>query len=123
MTNTVILPYPPAILNPNCSAHPLRLHVAKKTYMTQCWALALAAKLQAPQTGTIHMHINFYPPDRRKRDDDNAIAAFKSGRDGLAKALGVDDNRFITTHRMHADPSDCVVIHIIRNIVHGDLYA
>ena len=33
--------------------------------------------------------------DRRARDDDNIIASFKAGRDGMAQALGIDDKRFI----------------------------
>jgi crossover junction endodeoxyribonuclease RusA len=44
--------------------------------------------------GDIHVWMDFYPPDRRNRDDDNLIAAFKSGRDGVADALGVNDKRF-----------------------------
>ncbi len=47
-----------------------------------------------PWDGDIHLWIDFYPPDRRHRDDDNMIAAFKSGRDGLADALKVNDKRF-----------------------------
>jgi len=44
--------------------------------------------------GRIKMKITFYPPDRKRRDDDNMIASFKAARDGLADALGVDDRRF-----------------------------
>ena len=52
--------------------------------------------LVAPETeGRLHLWIDFYPPDRRARDDDNMIASFKSGRDGIADALGIDDKRFI----------------------------
>jgi crossover junction endodeoxyribonuclease RusA len=38
--------------------------------------------------------ITFYPPDRRRRDDDGIIGSFKAGRDGIADALGVDDHVF-----------------------------
>jgi crossover junction endodeoxyribonuclease RusA len=34
------------------------------------------------------------PPDRRERDDDNLEASLKGHRDGIAKALGVDDKYF-----------------------------
>lgn len=54
--------------------------------------------------GTIHVWLTFVPPDRRKRDDDNMIAAFKPGRDGMADALGVDDSRF----RLHIEVADRV---------------
>lgn len=38
--------------------------------------------------------IRFFPPDKRHRDDDGMIGAFKHMRDGIADALGVDDRRF-----------------------------
>lgn len=45
--------------------------------------------------GRLHLWLDFYPPDRRHRDDDNLVASFKAGRDGVALALGIDDRRFI----------------------------
>lgn len=45
--------------------------------------------------GRIHLWLDFYPPNRQRRDDDNLMAAFKAGRDGLADALGLDDARFV----------------------------
>lgn len=42
--------------------------------------------------------ITFFPPDRRKRDDDGMIGAFKNGRDGVADALGSDDHKFRPTY-------------------------
>jgi crossover junction endodeoxyribonuclease RusA len=59
-------------------------------------AIQAGAKAGIPWEGDIHLWIDFYPPDRRQRDDDNMIAAFKSGRDGLAQAFGVNDKRFRT---------------------------
>jgi crossover junction endodeoxyribonuclease RusA len=38
--------------------------------------------------------IKFYPPDNRKRDDDNVIASFKSYRDGIADAVKWDDKHW-----------------------------
>jgi len=46
--------------------------------------------------GQIHVFLDFCPPNRRARDDDNIVAAFKAGRDGLADALGIDDANFRT---------------------------
>jgi crossover junction endodeoxyribonuclease RusA len=61
-----------------------------------CWALCKEAGLVAPvTTGRLHLWLDFYAPDKRRRDDDNMIASFKAGRDGIADALGVDDHRFI----------------------------
>jgi crossover junction endodeoxyribonuclease RusA len=49
-----------------------------------------------PAGSKLALWLDFYPPDRRHRDDDNMIASFKAGRDGLALALGIDDKRFRT---------------------------
>lgn len=35
--------------------------------------------------------IAFHWPDKRRRDDDNAIASIKAYKDGIADALGMDD--------------------------------
>ncbi|WP_263264050.1 hypothetical protein [Pseudomonas sp. RIT-PI-S] len=40
------------------------------------------------------------PPDGLWRDDDNLLAMFKAGRDGLADAQGVDDSIFATQIRL-----------------------
>lgn len=54
----------------------------------------------------IPIRIDFYPPDRRIRDDDNLIASFKSGRDGLALAWGIDDHRIrVAGARLHETPT------------------
>ena len=47
-----------------------------------------------PTDGRLHLWVDFVPPDRRRRDLDNCIASMKAGLDGLADALGVDDNRW-----------------------------
>ena len=41
--------------------------------------------------------------DQQRRDDDNMLASFKAGRDGVADALGVDDNKFVTSFEV-CDP-------------------
>lgn len=46
----------------------------------------------------IALHITFYPPDKRRRDRDNAQASLKHHLDGIADALGVDDYRFRPTY-------------------------
>lgn len=92
-------PWPPKELNPN-----KRLHWAKKAqfikaYRQECFILAMAKMGGLKPNlgeGKIHLFIDFYPPDRRRRDDDNTGASFKGGRDGLAQAMGIDDSRFIS---------------------------
>ena len=94
---TLTLPWPPKDLSPNARTHWRKKAPITKAYKTACWALAIESGITAPETeGRLHLWIDFYPPDRRHRDDDNMIASFKAGRDGLALALGIDDKRFIT---------------------------
>ena len=93
--NQVLLPWPPAVLSPNARPHWAAKSKAAKAYRRRCFLEALAAKLQAP-AGRILLSLEFLPPNKRRRDDDNLVAAFKSGRDGLAEALRVDDSVFVT---------------------------
>lgn len=90
------LPWPPRALSPNARTHWRKKAPIAKAYKEACWALTLQAGLVVPDTQKIALWIDFYPPDRRSRDDDNLIASFKAGRDGLALALGIDDKRFRT---------------------------
>jgi len=92
----ITLPWPPSALNPNARhAHPAIKWKAAKAYRSACKALAEAHGMVAPDSPKIALWVEFVPPDRRHRDDDNMVAAFKAGRDGLADAMGVDDRRFV----------------------------
>ncbi len=91
----ITLPWPPMDLSPNARVHWSKKSKAAKAYRKACWALVKESGITAPKDGPIHLWLDFYAPDKRKRDDDNLIASFKAGRDGIADALGVDDNRFI----------------------------
>jgi len=92
---TVTLPWPPRELFPNSRVHWGARARAAKAYRHACWALAKEAGIVAPDSERIHLFVDFVPPDRRRRDVDNCVAAMKSGLDGLADALGVDDSRFV----------------------------
>jgi crossover junction endodeoxyribonuclease RusA len=101
------LPYPPAELNPN-----KRLHWAVKRKHTMNYRLlcfrSVFAQIGLQQVrefvvnheGDFKVSITFHKPDNRKRDDDNIIASFKAGRDGVADALKVDDNRFEVSYKV-----------------------
>jgi len=92
----VTLPWPPKQLSPNARVHWSVKSKAAKAYRRECHMLTLEAGLRGVESqGRLHLWLDFYPPDRRHRDDDNMIASFKSGRDGIADALGIDDKRFI----------------------------
>lgn len=102
----VTLPFPPKELNPNNKPHWALLARVKKNYRKLCRVLALESGLtpEAVQGWTAaSMHLDFYAPDRRRRDDDNMLAAMKAGIDGIADALGMDDNKFKVTFDVSDD--------------------
>lgn len=91
------LPYPDKDLNPNARLHWAKLAKAKNTAREYACVMTMARLQEANVTfkAPVSVAIQFYPPDRRKRDDDNVIASFKAYRDGIADALGIDDNRAV----------------------------
>lgn len=93
------LPWPPAACSPNARVHWSKKSRAARQYRAACHLLAKQADLPTP-TGEALLILEFVPPDRRRRDDDNLLAMFKAGRDGLADALGVDDSIFATQIRL-----------------------
>ena len=95
----LILPWPPAECSPNARVHWSKKSRAAKAYRSACHLLAKQAGIKAPE-GEALLLLEFVPPDRRRRDDDNLLAMFKAGRDGLADALGIDDNVFATQIRV-----------------------
>jgi crossover junction endodeoxyribonuclease RusA len=66
---------------------------ARKTQRT--YACLIASTIQnKPHGEVLAVNIVFHPPDRRKRDLDNCLAAMKGAMDGIADALQVDDRIF-----------------------------
>jgi crossover junction endodeoxyribonuclease RusA len=92
----ISLPWPATALWQN-----RRVHWAAKGKATAvarkgaCYA-AMACNgfyaLRNASRGTYRLSFNFYPPDRRKRDLQNMPATQKATIDGIADALGIDDN-------------------------------
>ncbi|NQZ15114.1 MAG: endodeoxyribonuclease RusA [Alphaproteobacteria bacterium] len=83
------LPYPPSVLNPNRKAHWAVKHKAQKKYKSDCmWSLKGTKPMK-------EFRVNFFPPTSHRRDQDNAIAAFKYGIDAMAAEWGIDDSEFI----------------------------
>lgn len=102
----IVLPWPHKSLTPNAKrrkhwrsyqphANADRLIGKTKTTL----ALSLAQKRAIAAQEVIPMVVRFYPPDKRRRDDDGAISAFKHLRDGIADALGCDDHKFKPTYQ------------------------
>lgn len=102
----ITFPWPDKALSPNARGHWSKKSRAAKSYRKACWAITKQSGVKVDWEGEAHLWLTFYPPDRRARDDDNLIASYKSGRDGMAEALGIDDKRF----RLHPWVSDVVRI-------------
>ena len=96
------LPWPPADLSPNARQHWGKLARAKKAYRAACAWTAKEQGAQRIEAERLHLTITFVPPNRRAHDLDNCLARMKSGLDGLADVLGVDDRHW----KLEIDRSD-----------------
>lgn len=94
----VSLPWPKRELSPNARVHHFVKARAVKAYRAGCAWEARAAGLRRIEADSLWVRITFHPPDARRRDRDNLIAAFKAGADGLADVLGVDDALWVPTY-------------------------
>lgn len=92
----IVLPWPPKELSPNSRLHWSKLAKAKSTYREACHWQAIEQGARK-MSGKLHLSIEFVPPNRRGFDLDNLLARMKSGLDGLAGALGVDDRHWSLT--------------------------
>jgi len=106
--------WPDKKLLPNARVHWAEKARLIKAYRQSCFyatrvqvpvSFAAEARLRVETGEKIHLFIDFIPPDRRARDDDGAIGAFKAGRDGIADALGVDDKHFRIHPFLNTDPT------------------
>lgn len=93
----ITLPWPDAALSPNFHGHWRIRHTA----FARAKAAATIATWHARPSivipdDLIFLRITAHPTCKRRRDDDNFIGRCKAYRDGIAKGLGIDDNRFTT---------------------------
>ena len=95
----IVLGWPPSDLSPNARLHWAKLARAKKQYRN-AWFSVSKEQLKKIKTDNIPeklvLEMTFIPPDRRSYDRDNLVARMKSGIDGLADALKINDKRFNT---------------------------
>lgn len=96
----VTLPWPPKELSPNARTHWAVLARTKKAYRYACGMQAKAQGVKPARTDRLNVHFTFYPPSKRRIDMDNCIARMKSGIDGLADVLQVDDSRWTMSFEM-----------------------
>lgn len=91
----LIMPWPALKpLSPNWRGHWAAKAAARKK-LRQAWAMAaLQQGAGLVRANRLDVRLEFVPPDRRARDLDNLLASCKSGVDGLADVLGVDDSKW-----------------------------
>ena len=98
---TITLPFPDPDLMPNrrLGRHFGQTSGAKRKAFDDAYILAHLAMTgyRGPWTPTdksVPVTLTFCPPDRRRRDLDNMLAASKHALDGVAAALRMDDREF-----------------------------
>lgn len=102
---TFTLPFPPKILWPNGRGHWAEKARAVKSSRQSAWAAALAAGLRRDASITrASLAVTVHPKTRNPIDRDNCVASLKSAIDGIADALGVDDQVFDTPTITFGEP-------------------
>lgn len=91
------LPWPRPGLSPNARAHWAERAKLVRGARDLAWCLALASGARNLGWPAALVRIEFRPPDRRRRDLDNMLAAIKPYLDGIADATGIDDSRWALT--------------------------
>lgn len=89
------LAWPHASLWPNSRTDRRGATSHRKAARTEGWAEAQSVKTLV--LAEAHIIATFYPPDNRRRDCDNLLAAIKPHLDGIAAAAGVDDAGWMFT--------------------------
>ena len=107
------LPWPPKELSPNYSGHWAPQAAAKKKYRFAVRILAMQHPLPIPEEGPISLEIEFYQPDNRARDQDNMIASFKAGQDGLADAWKINDKRINCKYKFSQQKGGMVKVKVL----------
>jgi len=90
----IVLDWPPSVLNPNVNRHWGEKSRIKARYKSECRILARTQGVRKIEADKLDVSVIFTPPDNRRRDQDNMIASFKSGQDGIADLIGVDDQHW-----------------------------
>lgn len=108
MIATIELSWPPKELSPNARVHFRTKAPITKAYRESAYWLArhvedFGTLISCWGDGPIYVSLTFHPPDKRRRDLDGMFSSIKAGLDGIADALGVNDQRFEFTLR-RAEP-------------------
>jgi len=96
----------------------MALHRAKKQYGELCaWHCVLLKTKEMYDAERIAARITFFPPDRRRRDMDNMLAAIKAGIDSVAAHIGVDDSKWVMTLALAPEPRESGGVEILMEAV------
>lgn len=89
---TLVLSWPDKALSSNARRHWSKVAQAKRKYRieAEAWTLFHGAGVSPNAV----LQFTFHPPDRRKRDAHNMPHMMKAAIDGIADAMGCDDNNF-----------------------------
>ncbi len=96
------LPWPPKELSPNSTNKWAKIKATKEARHDGYYLMmeqksfnnCLSGDFYITKSIYLEARYTFYPPDRRRRDQDNYSAMMKPNQDGVCDALGVDDSRF-----------------------------
>jgi crossover junction endodeoxyribonuclease RusA len=105
--------WPARELSPNVRAHWSAVARARRVQRAEAHLAALVAQRALDGaswaawrawTGPLQLGVILAPPDARRRDQDNLLAALKGAIDGVAHALTVDDSRIQIGSVVMTDP-------------------
>ncbi len=92
---TVIdLPWPVKDLHPNARPHWSVKARATKKARSDAYFAARASGASWMAADAISVAVVFSPPDKRLRDQDGMLSSVKAYLDGIADAIGVDDQKW-----------------------------
>lgn len=89
--------WPPPPLWPNRRHHWRTVRAISRGQQDIAALCVLMHAKRVVPDGPLTLSLEFHPPTHRSYDRDNAIAACKAGIDGMTRALGIDDRRFVET--------------------------
>lgn len=96
---TIELPWPSNKLSPNHKKRWEKIR-AVASYRHDCY-YCTKEQIKTPlKWNKVGIHWKFYPPAKYNYDDDNLEGRMKSGRDGIADAIKVDDKHFKATREI-----------------------
>ena len=117
----ILLPFPDARLNPNRSNGNHWASTAKLRKAARIEAFTITIN-EIRKSGvaisktyiSVPIKITFVQPDKRQRDRDNLLAAFKPHLDGIADGLEINDAQFepVTICREYGNKPGCVKVEI-----------